>query len=383
MNAKRMIGPTKILLVGQTPPPFGGQAVMIEKTLKGSYGDRVELHHVRMAFSKRMDQIGKVKLAKIGELFRVLSGIVVGRLKHRANVLYYFPAGPSVVAVLRDIALLLPTRWMFRKTIFHFRASGLSEYYLTLPALLRPLFRMVYFEADIGIRLSESAPEDAKILKAKREYIVPNGIEDVYAEYLTVCERATENLKREALHITYIGVLSEGKGIKILLEACAILAREGISFLANLVGEFESENFENYVRRFCAEHRLEEELIFRGVLTGCEKYRVLATSDIFCFPSFFESETTPVAVLEALCFGLPVVSTRWRGIPSIVEDEVEGFLVPIRDADAVAQKLQLLMRDPDLRNEMARRGRKRYLERFTIDIYYRNMQRVFEAAAKV
>ena len=356
---------------------------MIENTLKGSYGDTVELHHVRMAFSKRMDQIGKIKFAKIIELFRVLSGIVIGRLKYGADVLYYFPAGPSTVPILRDIALLLPTRWMFRKTIFHFRASGLSEYYLKLPAVLRPVFRIVYFRPDIGIRLSESAPEDPRILKAKREYIIPNGIEDVYVEYLVACERAVEKLEDDALHITYIGLLSEGKGVNILLQACAMLASEGISFLANLVGEFESEKFESYVRSFCAEHCIEEKLIFHGVLTGCEKYRVLATSDIFCFPSFFESETTPVAVLEALCFGLPVVATRWRGIPSIIEDEVGGFLVPIMDSDAVAQKLQLLMGDQDLRNDMGSQGRKRYLERFTVDIYYKNMLRVFEAAAKV
>ena len=376
-----MIEPTKILLVGQTPPPFGGQAVMIENTLKGSYGETVELHHVRMAFSKRMDQIGKIKFSKIIELFRVLSGIVIGRLKYGADVLYYFPAGPSTVPILRDIALLLPTRWMFRKTIFHFRASGLSEYYLKLPAVLRPVFRIVYFRPDIGIRLSEAAPEDPKILKARREYIIPNGIDDVYAEYLVTCERAVDNVESDALHITYIGVLSEGKGVKILLQACATLASEGISFIANLVGEFESQNFETYVRRFRAEHRIEDELIFHGVLTGCEKYRVLATSDIFCFPSFFESETTPVAVLEALCFGLPVVATRWRGIPSIIEDEVGGFLVPIKDTEAVAQKLQLLIGDQDLRNDMGTQGRKRYLERFTVDIYYKNMQRVFEAAA--
>ncbi len=353
---------------------------MIENTLKGSYGDSVELHHVRMAFSKRMDQIGKVKFAKIIELFRVLSGIVIGRLKYGADVLYYFPAGPSTVPILRDLALLLLTRWMFRKTIFHFRASGLSEYYLKLPAVLRPVFRIVYFRPDIGIRLSESAPEDPKILKAKREYIIPNGIEDVYAEYLVACERAVEILEDDALHITYIGVLSESKGVNILLEACAILASEGISFLVNLVGEFESEHFEKHVRESSAAHRLENKLTFHGVLTGCEKYRVLATSDIFCFPSFFESETTPVAVLEAICFGLPVVATNWRGIPSIVENEVVGLLVPIKDSTALAQKLQLLMRDPNLRNDMGTQGRKRYLERFTVDIYYANMQRVFEAA---
>ena len=353
---------------------------MIENTLKGSYGDTVELHHVRMAFSKRMDQVGKVRLLKLVELLRVLAGIFIGRVRHRANVLYYFPAGPNFVPIVRDIALLLPTRWMFRRTIFHFRASGLSEYYQTVPAVFRPVLRMVYFGADIGVRLSELAPEDPKILKAKHEFIVPNGIEDAYSEYLDVCKRGPEDQKREALHISYVGILSESKGTKILLEACTILAKQGISFLANLVGEFESEAFENYIRGYCFENGLDDKVKFHGVLTGCEKYKIVASSDVFCFPSFFESETAPVSVLEALCFGVTVVATRWRGIPSLIEDEVVGFLVPIRSPEAIAEKLRLLMRDPGLRNEMASRGRKRYLESFAINIYYRNMRRVFEAA---
>jgi len=353
---------------------------MIEKTLQGNYGDGVELHHVRMAFSKHINQIGKLRISKIFELLRVLSGMVVGRLKHRAKVLYYFPSGPGLVPVLRDIALLLPTRWMFRKTIFHFRASGLSEYYPQLPAILRPLFRAVYFGADIGVRLSELAPEDPRNLKAKLEYVVPNGIEDAHLEYQTACEGMDESQKRDVLHVTYVGILSEGKGIRYLLEACTLLAKNGNLFVANLVGEFESEDFENYVREYCAKNHLENKLVFHGVLTGCEKYSVLSNSDIFCFPSFFESETTPVAVLEALAFGLPVVATLWRAIPSIINDEVEGFLVPIRDAAAIAKNLELLIRNPAVRKVMARRARIRYLEEFTIDIYYRNMRRVFEAS---
>jgi glycosyltransferase involved in cell wall biosynthesis len=55
---------------------------------------------------------------------------------------------------------------------------------------------------------------------------------------------------------------------------------------------------------------------------------------VFCFPSFFNSEAFPVVLLEALACGLPIVSTRWRGIPSIVDDGECGLLVEPRDDQA-------------------------------------------------
>ena len=59
----------KILVLGQTPPPYGGQAIMIKTFLEGNYS-HIKLFHIRMSFSKDMDEMGKVKIRKIFHLFR-------------------------------------------------------------------------------------------------------------------------------------------------------------------------------------------------------------------------------------------------------------------------------------------------------------------------
>ena len=74
-----------IVVVGQTPPPIGGQAVMIEAMLQGKH-EHVRLHHVRMAFSTEMDQIGRFRLRKLFELVRVIAAIVHARFAHGAQV---------------------------------------------------------------------------------------------------------------------------------------------------------------------------------------------------------------------------------------------------------------------------------------------------------
>jgi glycosyltransferase involved in cell wall biosynthesis len=74
-------------------------------------------------------------------------------------------------------------------------------------------------------------------------------------------------------------------------------------------------------------------------------------------------------------FGLPVVATRWRGIPAVVDDGVTGFLVPVRDPAALALALEQLILDAGLRQSLGAAGRRKYLEEFTID---RHLERLEE-----
>ena len=73
------------------------------------------------------------------------------------------------------------------------------------------------------------------------------------------------------------------------------------------------------------------------------------------------------ALIEAMMAGLPVVATEVGGVPELVEDGVTGFLVPPRDPDALAEALQKLIANPELRRRMSQAGRKKALKEFTLD----------------
>ena len=77
----------KILIVGQTPPPYHGQSIMIEKMLSGDYGD-IELIHVRMGFSRDLDEVGRLNLKKVFELFVIIGRII---LPIRLPKINFFP----------------------------------------------------------------------------------------------------------------------------------------------------------------------------------------------------------------------------------------------------------------------------------------------------
>src|ERR1700726_4491885 len=103
----------RMIVVGQTPPPFGGQTIMIRRMLDLEIPG-VEMHHVPMRFSRQMSEVGRFSPWKLIELLRIIMSIIETRIRTGAKILYYPPAGPHLVPVLRDIVILITTRWMFR-----------------------------------------------------------------------------------------------------------------------------------------------------------------------------------------------------------------------------------------------------------------------------
>ena len=361
----------KILIVGQTPPPFYGQAIMIEETLKAEYKG-IQFFHVRMEFSKTIDEIGQFQFRKIFHLFWIIMKVIFFKFRHNIKILYYPPAGPDKIPVYRDLIFLNSTRFLFKHTIFHFRAAGISTIYERLSPFLKKLYRRGYFFPDISIRLSELNPPDGSFLKAKKEYIVPNGMEDHFRHF--VQEQKAET---SACQLLYVGIVRETKGILVLIEACRELKTRGLKFGLNVVGRFDSTAFQNKVMEKVKDDNLTDEIQFSGILTGNEKYACFYRADIFCYPTFYGPESFGLSLLEAMQFSLPVVATEWRGVPSVISNEVNGFLVPIKDSDAIADRLERLIENPQLRKAMGKKGREIYLEKFGIEKYHDRMEKIF------
>ena len=361
----------KILVIGQTPPPFGGQALMIRRLLKGSYSN-AQLYHVNMSFSRDMDEMGRWRWGKLVQPFFIILKTTYLRIRHKIEVLYYPPSGPDLLPVLRDMAILLCTRWMFHKTIFHFHAAGISELYEKLPSYLKLLYRWSYSKPDLAIRLSSFNPDDGDFLHAQEMCVVPNGIED---DYLAMGLPTKQ--EHNVCNLLYVGLVSESKGILVLLDSIKIVKDHGICVNVSVVGKFASDDFKRLVIERIADYGLGDIFSFKGVLTGLDKHKQFLDADIFCFPSFFESESFGLVVVEAMQFGVPVIITKWRGVQSLITDGEEGFLVPAHDVDTLAEKIVTLATDLVLRTKMGCKGRERYLREYTIDKFYQRMDECF------
>jgi len=361
--------PIKVLVVGQTPPPFGGQAIMIQKMLEGRY-ERLRFIHVRMNFSDEMDDTGRFQFKKLWRLFDLVLRIFSAWMSHRPPILYYPPGGPNRIPFFRDCFVLICVRPLFRRTVFHFHASGLEQLHRRLTPLEKLLFRRAYSRPDLAIRLSALAPRDDIVVRAKKDIVIPNGIEDVFRQF-------QEHRQNNSPRILFVGVVSEEKGVETLVDACHLLAEMGVSFSCEIVGRFESQRFAASLERRISSGPSAGRITLHGVLTGDAKWRQYAMADIFCFPTHFESETLPVVIIEAMQFSLPVVATEWKAIPDLVLDGETGFLVPTRDPKTVADKLLHLVNNKDLRERFGKSGRERFLKEFLIEMFQKKIENAF------
>ena len=365
----------QVLVVGQTTSPYVGQFIMIEHMLKGEYKN-IQLHHVRMSFSNSVDQIGRFDLGKVGRLFALIGRIWHVRFKYKATILYYPPAGPNKVPIIRDVIVLLFTRWLFSKIIFHFHAGGLAGFYSAQPYLVRRILELAYTNIDACIYQTPTSLPDGMFLNVKQTFIVPNGITDVYIG------RIKDEFKSEVPTLLFVSMLRESKGLFVVLAACMQLKNQNMDFVLNIVGDFDSQETEARAVDYVAKNQLQNNINFCGKLTGDAKWDQFARADIFCFPSFYEAETFGLVAIEAMQFELPVIATNWRGLGTIIVDGETGFLVPVRDSKAVADKLSYLIQNPEEARRMGKNGRKRYLNHYTSEKFWENIEKVFVEIAQ-
>jgi len=165
-----------------------------------------------------------------------------------------------------------------------------------------------------------------------------------------------------------VGQLKEKKGFTYLLKACRILRDRGFDLQCQIVGDG--------VLRTVLESEIDQ-LVLQDTVTLCgplphqEVMRKYRQASIFALPAIQASDGDrdgiPNVILEAMAFELPVVSTQHSAIPEVVEDRINGLLVPPADAVALADALASLLSDDGYRQRLGQRGRQTVIEKFNLE----------------
>jgi glycosyltransferase involved in cell wall biosynthesis len=165
-----------------------------------------------------------------------------------------------------------------------------------------------------------------------------------------------------------VGQLKEKKGFAYLLKACRMLKDRGYEFECQIVGEGPlRETLEAQLRQLS----LEDTVSLCGALPHQEVIDKYKRATIFVLPCVVADDGgrdgIPNVILEAMAMQLPVVSTRHSGIPEVVEDGVNGLLVPPADEVALSEALATLLDDPNSRQQFGQKGRQTIIELFSIE----------------
>ncbi|GBC92402.1 N-acetyl-alpha-D-glucosaminyl L-malate synthase [bacterium HR15] len=173
--------------------------------------------------------------------------------------------------------------------------------------------------------------------------------------------RAELALPPEAFVVGVVGNIIPRKGQFYLVRALPQVIREAPQVQLLLVGQVHPPRYGERVRREIARWGLERHVRWLGVRTDVP--RLLQVMDLYALPTL--NDMLPMAMLEAMWMGLPVLSTQVGGIPEAVRDGVEGWLVPPRDPDALARALLEAIRQPEERLRRAQNAHLRIAESFT------------------
>jgi glycosyltransferase involved in cell wall biosynthesis len=177
--------------------------------------------------------------------------------------------------------------------------------------------------------------------------------------------------ERRRCRIVFLGRVIANKGVGELLEALGSAAVRALAWDAVLVGAGDLARYQTMAR----EAGIADRVAFPG-WSGTERvHQYLEEADLLVLPSYFEGLS--MAILEGMAYGLAVITTPVGANAEAIVHGESGLFVPVKDPAALAQALELVLRDDGLRTRLARGARQRYLELFEIGQYAGRLEEMY------
>jgi glycosyltransferase involved in cell wall biosynthesis len=366
------------VLVGPAPPPMGGMARYAQDLLGSELARRHQLtllaDNIPSAMRPKVTTEGFawnfVRRDGVRASARVL-GFVGRKMLELDRVCRR--ERPEIVHVLstagygffRNAVHLAIARRRGARTIFHLLGQFDDLYRGSGPAI-RALMRRSLDLADVHIVQSPGLADVLRGMTRRPVVAIFNGVRT--AELAPPDGWAHSD--GAAVRVLALGVLGKRKGTFDLLEAAARLQDRRPEIEFTFVGGGEVERF----RALVAERGLRR-VSFLGAVSDGDRVALLHGSDIFALPSHAEGQ--PIAILEAMAAGLPVLSTAVGSIPEVIR-EPNGVLVAPRDVDAIVSQLDRLAGDAALRERLGRHNAREAAEKYELARVFREIDAVYE-----
>lgn len=290
---------------------------------------------------------------------------------------------------------------LFRADVFiaHFGPAGVTAAKLRELGVIRGKIATIFHGIDISSRevLNHYTPEYQQLFR-RGDLMLP--ISDLWAGRLQKmgCPREKIAVSRMGvdmtrfsprpvkapatpLEIISVARLTEKKGLHVAIEACRQLKEQGVAFRYRILG---IGPWERRLRTLIEQYQLEDVVEMPGFKPSHEVKAMLDDADVFLLPSVTgadgDMEGIPVALMEAMAVGIPVVSTLHSGIPELVEADKSGWLVPENDARALAQRLAAFSQlDTDELAPVVKRAREKVEHDFNQQVINRELASLLQA----
>jgi glycosyltransferase involved in cell wall biosynthesis len=366
-----------LVAIGPLPPPHTGQSISFQMLLDELQGKSERVIPVDIAIAEAPDQS---KLA--GLMVRTLSffqlAVTVFPIFYRYDCRVYLTISQALPGFLRDYLIIMLASWFKHPVVAHLKGGNYDGFYYNHNRIVRWMIRKMLRKAETLIVLSKmlSRMYWFDLSLGDRVVVVENGLpfhkEPSLAKKLPV----------EQIDVLFLSNLIESKGYLDLLDAIALCKDHSPPVHVHYAGNFQTstddilvksvshakELFENKVRYL----GIEDKVTYHDVVIGEEKINLLERCHLLALPTRYIYEGQPVSIIEALGFGMPIISTDYRGINDMVIDKQTGVLMHLTKPKDIADAI-LYIADPSRYQQMSQACLDLFNKKFTREAHLKRL----------
>lgn len=257
-----------------------------------------------------------------------------------------------------------------KRVIVHLHGSEFKDFYYSGNKKRKKQIQELFSIADASIVLGEDWKNFILEITPKAIVIVINN-----AVFLPVFEDKEVSKVRTFL---FLGALIRRKGVVDLLEAVNKMKSKGVSDFRLLIAG--SGTDEQRLKEYAQTNGLQDCVEFLGWITKEQKPELLKKSDVLVLPSY--NEGLPIAILEAMSYSLPIISTDVGSIAEAVKENQNGFLIKPGDVNALTHAMVQLTNNSDLWKNESNASRKICEEKFSEDLFFEAVEKVYRGLYK-
>lgn len=334
----------RLLLIGALPPPVGGTTVLF-KQLSDELAAYPAIHTQVLNTAREPTRV----LSSFLTAVRVLFGMI--RYVPRADIVSFHASVTGALLFAPAVHFLC---WAFRrKWIFRGFGGDFDTWHRQASVIATQLFKMSVLRADALLFERQSSTGYFQRFTHRPVYWYANS-----RRFREVSESSAATECLHAQRFVYVGHVRQEKGIQEILDAAERIKNE---IVIDIYGPLS--------QHFACENLRTPNVSYKGILEPTQVVPTLRQYDVLLLPSYWEGEGYPGVILEAYCAGIPVIASRWGGIPEIVSDR-SGILIEPRNSQSLADAMNKLIMSPTLMRDL-RKGARAMAGKFASETWTR------------
>lgn len=290
--------------------------------------------------------------------------IVVDRIK-----IIHFNYPLNTFSIIRDTPIIFFTRLLDCKVIIHLHGGEflMKEY---LPTWVLYFLKNTFSGKETIIVLSEQEKlVITKKFQATNVKVLPNCVD------LSDAHKFSKILNNNnSLRILFFGRITSSKGLNVIIDAFKLIYNQPIEVYFNCAGKGPEES--TFIKEI--KNLMNDNFSHLGVLTGNSKLEVLKNNDVFILPSL-SGEGLPMALLEAMSFGLVPIVTDDGSMKYVVTDNVNGFIVNKSSPEEIVSKILELANNRNLLQELSQMAQEHIFKNYNPNLYINQLNKIYES----